>query len=128
MHAALPRHRTFRIVAAAAAALLALSIAGCTSPPDPPEPPSPTATTTGPPPAPVDVRIAAVGDMNGPKTTKTDSPSGKNGAAITRLVQNNEIDAFLGLGDFQYDIAQCEDYVEYWTKLWGGTMSKLYWV
>ena len=48
-----------------------------------------------------DVRIAAVGDMNGPKNYDPDSPSGRNGAAITRLVQNNEIDAFLGLGDFQ---------------------------
>jgi flavodoxin len=115
-------------MAAAAAALLALSVAGCTSPPEPPEPPSPTATTTGPPPSPGDIRIAAVGDMNGPKTTKTDSPSGMTGAAITRLVQNNEIDAFLGLGDFQYDTAYCEDYVKYWTKLWGGTMPKLYWV
>src|SRR5687768_7002438 len=29
-----------------------------------------------------DVRIAAVGDMNGPKTHDPDSPSGRNGAAI----------------------------------------------
>jgi len=75
-----------------------------------------------------DVRIAAVGDMNGPKTHDPDSPSGRNGAAITRLVKNNEIDAFLGLGDFQYDTAYCADYVKYWTPLWGGTKPKLYWV
>ncbi|MET3174922.1 UNVERIFIED_ORG: hypothetical protein ABIB52_002776 [Arthrobacter sp. UYCu721] len=74
------------------------------------------------------VRIAAVGDMNGVKTYEPDSPSGKNGAAITRLVQNNEIDAFLGLGDFQYDTPSCADYVNYWTPLWGGTKPKLYWV
>ena len=72
-----------------------------------------------------DVRIAAVGDMNGVRNYAPDSPSGRNGAAITRLVQNNEIDAFLGLGDFQYDTAYCADYVKYWTPLWGGTKPKL---
>ena len=75
-----------------------------------------------------DVRIAAVGDMNGVRNADPDSPSGRNGAAITRLVRNNEIDAFLGLGDFQYDVAYCADYVKYWTPLWGGTKPKLYWV
>lgn len=66
--------------------------------------------------------------MNGVETSDPDSPSGRNAAAITELVETNEIDAFLGLGDFQYDTAYCEDYVDYWTPLWGGTMSKLYWV
>ena len=66
--------------------------------------------------------------MNGVRTTAQDSPSGRNGAAIAKLVQDNGIDAFLGLGDFQYAEAHCEDYVKYWTKLWGGTKSKLYWV
>ena len=75
-----------------------------------------------------DVRIAAVGDMNGEKSSAPDSPSGRNGAAITALVQNKEIDAFLGLGDFQYDTPHCADYVKYWTRLWGGTKPKLYWV
>ena len=96
--------------------------------------PEPT-TTLATPPAPTqtavhegDVRIAAVGDMNGPRTTDPDSPSGRNGAAITKLVENNEIDAFMGLGDFQYDTAYCKDYVDYWTPLWGGTKPKLYWV
>jgi hypothetical protein len=99
-------------MATTAAVLLAVSVAGCTTPPE----------------LPGEVRIAAVGDMNGVKTDDPDSPSGRNGAAITRLVQNNEIDAFLGLGDFQYDTAYCHDYVKYWARLWGGTMPKLYWV
>jgi hypothetical protein len=105
-------------VAAVAAVLLAVSTAGCASAADPKESASPAP----------DVRIAAVGDMNPPNNLEPDSPSGRNGAAITQLVQNNEIDAFLGLGDFQYDTAYCEDYVNYWRPQWGGTMPKLYWV
>jgi acid phosphatase type 7 len=108
MQSALPRLRAFRILAATAAAFLAVSAAGCTSAPE--------------------VRIAAVGDMNDSKNYAPDSPSGKNGAAITQLVENDEIDAFLGLGDFQYSTAYCEDYVQYWERLWGGTKPKLYWV
>ncbi|RJU00293.1 hypothetical protein D6T65_13100 [Arthrobacter frigidicola] len=107
------RPRFFRTVAATVAALVAVSTAGCTSEPDDP---------------PGEVEIAAVGDMNGAENTSFDSPSGRNGAAITELVENDEIDAFLGLGDFQYDTAYCEDYVKYWQPLWGGTKSKLYWV
>ncbi|MHA7263345.1 metallophosphoesterase family protein [Arthrobacter sp. TMN-37] len=98
----------FRFVAAAVAAVVAVSASGCTGDPE--------------------VHMAAVGDMNGVRTIEADSPSGRNGAAIAELVQNDEIDAFLGIGDFQYDTAYCEDYVDYWTPLWGGTMSKLYWV
>ncbi|WP_240721438.1 metallophosphoesterase [Pseudarthrobacter sp. NamE5] len=105
-------------MATIAAVLSTVSVAGCTGDPEPPESASPAR----------DVRIAAVGDMNGVKTSSTDSPSGRNAEAITELVENDEIDAFLGLGDFQYDTAYCEDYVEYWTPLWGGTMPKLYWV
>ena len=66
--------------------------------------------------------------MNPAGNTDPDSPSGRTGAAIAKLVDNNEIDAFLGLGDFQYDTSYCDDYVNYWTPLWGGTKSKLYWV
>jgi hypothetical protein len=66
--------------------------------------------------------------MNDFKNVAPDSPSGKNGAAITQLVEKNEIDAFLGLGDFQYSTAYCDDYVQYWERLWGGTKPKLYWV
>lgn len=104
-------------MAAIIAVLLAFSTAGCTSTPDPPAP-----NPEG------DIRIAAVGDMNGVRTSRRNSPSGRNGAAISQLVQNNEIDAFLGIGDFQYSEPHCDDYVKYWTKLWGGTKSKLYWV
>ena len=38
------------------------------------------------------------------------------------------MDAFLGLGDFQYSAPVCADYVNYWSPLWGGTKSKLYWI
>ena len=110
MQPARPRRGSFRRVAPVAAALV-VAAAGCTSPPEP-----------------EGVRIAAVGDMNGVRTYAPDSPSGRNSAAITRLVQDNEIDAFLGLGDFQYNTAYCDDYVKYWTRLWGGTKPKLYWV
>ena len=74
------------------------------------------------------VRIAAVGDMNGVRTTSLSSESGKNGAAITSELNAGKVDAFLGLGDFQYDEAYCADYVKYWKPLWGGTKSKLYWI
>src|SRR5687768_15792840 len=43
-----------------------------------PAPPSPQAVFPA-----REVRIAAVGDMNGPKTYAPNSPSGRNGAAIT---------------------------------------------
>jgi acid phosphatase type 7 len=100
-------------MAMAAAVLLVLALAACT-PPDQQFPGG--------------VRIAAVGDINGVKNQEADSPSGRNAAAITGLVQDNAIDAFLGLGDFQYSVPHCEDYVKYWTPLWGGTKPKLYWV
>ena len=74
------------------------------------------------------LRIAAVGDMNGVRTTSTSSASGKNGAAITSELNAGTVDAFLGLGDFQYDTAYCADYVKYWKRLWGGTKPKLYWI
>ncbi|SEP87431.1 hypothetical protein SAMN05444745_102279 [Arthrobacter sp. OV608] len=66
--------------------------------------------------------------MNRVKNSAPNSPSGRNGAAITQLERDNEIDAFLGLGDFQYSTPHCEDYVKYWTRLWGGTKPKLYWI
>jgi hypothetical protein len=74
------------------------------------------------------VRIAAVGDMNGERNTDPSSASGKNGAAIATALGARTVDAFLGLGDFQYDTARCEDYVSYWSTLWGGAKSKLYWI
>ena len=75
-----------------------------------------------------DVRIAAVGDMNPARNVSKRSASGKNGAAIAAGLANRSLDAFIGLGDFQYSTAYCRDYVKYWRKLWGGTKSKLYWV
>ena len=118
MQPALPRSRRFRRAAATGAALLALFATGCTGTPSPPNSASPAP----------DIHIAAVGDMNPPANTDPDSPSGRNGAAITKLVRTNDIDAFLGLGDFQYSTARCEDYVNFWKPLWGGTLPKMYWV
>jgi acid phosphatase type 7 len=74
------------------------------------------------------VRIATVGDMNGKRTTSPSSASGKNGAAIAAALKDGSVDAFIGLGDFQYSTARCEDYVKYWSTLWGGTKSDLYWI
>jgi hypothetical protein len=77
---------------------------------------------------PQDVRIAAVGDMNPLENDSTRSPSGQNAASIARALDDGSVDAFFGLGDFQYDTARCADYVDYWSKLWGPTKPKLYWV
>lgn len=118
MQPALPRSRRFRRAAATGAALLALCATGCTGTPSPPGSASPAP----------DIHIAAVGDMNPPANTDPDSPSGRNGAAITKLVRTNDIDAFLGLGDFQYSTGRCEDYVNFWKPLWGGTLPRMYWV
>ncbi|MDE8587075.1 hypothetical protein [Arthrobacter sp. NQ4] len=118
MQPALPRSRRIRRAAATGAALLALCATGCTGTPSPPGSASPAP----------DIHIAAVGDMNPPANTDPDSPSARNGAAITKLVRTNDIDAFLGLGDFQYSTARCEDYVNFWKPLWGGTLPRMYWV
>jgi hypothetical protein len=75
-----------------------------------------------------DVVIAAVGDMNPPRTRDATSPSARNGAAIAEALRTGRVDAFFGLGDFQYDVAYCADYVNYWRSLWGGTKRGLYWI
>lgn len=101
-----------------------------TTTPTPTPTPTPTTTPT-PTPTPTpsgSVRIAAVGDMNNDGNYSTSSPSAKNGAQIAGYVANNQIDAFLGLGDFQYTIGNCSTFVNYWQKLWGGAKSKLYWI
>lgn len=118
MQPALPRSRRFRLAAATAVGLLVLFATGCTGTPSPPGSASPAP----------DIHIAAVSDMNPPANTDPDSPSGRNGAAIAKLVRNNDIDAFLGLGDFQYSTGYCEDYVNFWKPLWGGTLPRMYWV
>ena len=74
------------------------------------------------------MHIAAVGDMNGERTTDPASDSGRNGASIAAALKAGTVDAFLGLGDFQYSTAHCEDYVSYWDQLWGGTKPYLYWI
>ena len=99
------------------AVALVLALAGCDS--------SGSAGSAGSDSA---IRIAAVGDMNGVRTSDPSSESGRNGAAIAAALKARTVDAFLGLGDFQYDIARCEDYVDYWNTLWGGTKSGLYWI
>ncbi len=74
------------------------------------------------------ITIAAVGDMNPEGNTSTTSPSGKNAQAIAAGLANGSLDAFLGLGDFQYSIGNCSSFVNYWNRLWSGTKSKLYWI
>jgi hypothetical protein len=100
---------------AAAAALLA--VAGCRLPQARSDPPRSETVT-----------IAAVGDMNGVRTVSRSSPSGRNAAAIAAGLDDGSLDAFLGLGDFQYDTAYCDDYVRYWSTLWGDTKPGLYWI
>jgi hypothetical protein len=75
-----------------------------------------------------DVTIAAVGDMNAAGLNSLASPSGRNGAAIAAALDTGAVDAFFGLGDFQYETAYCSDYVNFWNPLWGATKRKLYWV
>jgi acid phosphatase type 7 len=100
------------------AALIATALTGCQS----------DSTPTGTAGAHAPVRIAAVGDMNGVRNTSPTSASGKTGASIAAQLRSGRVDAFLGLGDFQYSTARCYDYVHYWKRLWGDTKSKLYWV
>lgn len=75
-----------------------------------------------------DVRLAAVGDMNPERNVSRTSPSAKVAATITSALQQERVDGFLALGDFQYSVGRCADYVAYWNVLWGGTKPKLYWV
>ena len=95
-----------------------------------PPTPTPTPTPTPPPPAPArgSVTIAAVGDMNGVRTTSRASASAKNAASIGDALAAGEVESFIGLGDFQYDTAYCADYVNYWNKLWGRVKEHTYWV
>ena len=74
------------------------------------------------------VHVAAVGDMNGVRTTDPASDSGRNGASVAAALKAGTVDAFLGLGDFQYSTARCSDYVDYWDRVWGATKPYLYWI
>jgi len=109
---------------------LLLITTSSTSPPAPTPTPSPTPSPSASPPpsAGDDVTIAAVGDMNGVRTTSATSASGRNGAAIASALEKGSVSAFFGIGDFQYDTAYCADYVNYWKRLWGATKNRLYWV
>jgi hypothetical protein len=75
-----------------------------------------------------DVTVAAVGDMNGVRTYSTSSTSGKVGAAIASGLKEGALDAFFGLGDFQYDTAFCADYTAFWNKTWAGVKPSTYWM
>ncbi len=70
--------------------------------------------------------IAAVGDMNPENNTYALSPSGKNATAITAGLANGSIDAFFGLGDFQYQQGTCSTLVNAWGKLWSPVIPKTY--
>lgn len=74
------------------------------------------------------VSVAAVGDQNPERNWSARSPSARNAAAIARGLDDGTVDAFFGLGDFQYTTAYCADCVDYWSRLWGATKSRLYWV
>jgi acid phosphatase type 7 len=72
------------------------------------------------------ITIAAVGDMNPSGNTSPSSPSGKNAAAIIAGLNNGTLDAFLGLGDFQYDQGTCTTLVQQWGSLWSQAIPKTY--
>lgn len=78
------------------------------------------------PPVGSSVTIAAVGDMNPSGNTSTSSNSGKNAAAIINGLQNGSLQAFFALGDFQYGEGTCSTLVNYWAKLWGPVIPKMY--
>jgi len=87
-----------------------------------------TPSATGRFPATADVRLAAVGDMNPPRNISRTSASARVGASIASALADRRVNAFLGLGDFQYSVGRCAEYVAYWRMLWGATKSRLYWV
>ena len=85
-----------------------------------------TAPVTPPPPG-GDVTLAAVGDMNPDGNTSTSSSSGRNAAAIIAGLNSGSLDAFIGIGDFQYNKGYCADLVNEWSRLWGAAIPKTYW-
>ncbi len=71
--------------------------------------------------------LAAVGDINPDGKTSPTSHSGRNAAAISAGLADGSIDAFVGIGDFQYSKAYCADLVNEWSKLWGAVLPRTYW-
>ncbi|HZH18267.1 MAG TPA: DNRLRE domain-containing protein [Archangium sp.] len=82
---------------------------------------------SSPPPGGEAVTLAAVGDMNPDGNTSTSSPSGRNAALIISGLNDGSLDAFIGIGDFQYNKGYCNDLVTEWSKLWGQVIPKTYW-
>ena len=83
---------------------------------------APSPTTSAPAPA-GDVHVAAVGDQNPGSTSSVTSASGKTAAAIKAA----NVDAYLGLGDFQYTYGTCAAFTGYYEKAgWAGLNPKLY--
>lgn len=82
--------------------------------------PTPAPTPSGP------ITIAVVGDMNPSGNTSTSSPSGKNATAIIAGLNDGSLNAFFGLGDFQYTQGTCSTLVSQWAKLWGPVVTKTY--
>jgi len=92
--------------------------------------PTTTARTEGSSTAPArDVRLAAVGDMNGVNNHGTGTASGKNARSITAALKSGDVEAFLGLGDFQYSSPDCADYLNYWNRAgWAAVKPYTYWI
>ena len=94
--------------------------------PSPPSTPRTESSATAPA---RDVRLAAVGDMNGVGSYGTRTASGKNARSIRAALMSGDVEAFLGLGDFQYSAARCADYLKYWNKAgWAAVKPYTYWI
>lgn len=89
-----------------------------TSAPTPTTPPN----TSG-----VSFKFAAVGDMNNNENSSMNTFSGKNSMSIQAGLNDGSLDAFLGIGDFQYSYGTCSALVNYWNKVWGPVLPKTYW-
>ena len=74
-------------------------------------------TPTPPVPAPVELHIAAVGDIQPPSASR-------NSAATAAAAAN--ADFILGLGDYQYQSGTLSDYNAYFDKDWGPLVPKTY--
>jgi hypothetical protein len=96
----------------------------------------PTTPPTTPPPAGTGSswKFDAVGDMNPSGTTSSTSASGKNAAAIKNDINAGTVANFIGLGDFQYSVGNCNnssypnDSFSKWEAQWGPLKAKTYWI
>lgn len=67
--------------------------------------------------------------MNPASNTSSTSPSGRNAADIKAALDAGQVSAFLGLGDFQYDVGNCSSFVNAWDPAgWAGVKPNTYWI